>query len=591
MSKSPNHQANTPADNASLKYNASAHPKSIGRYQIHNEVGQGATALVYKAYDPQLDRFIAIKVLRKSLARNDTYRKSFIHEARLAAQLTHPGIVTIFDVGIADSMPYIAMELLEGATLEQILKAQGQLNLRTMLGMALQLSQALAYAHKQGVVHRDIKPGNIIVLKDKKTVKLTDFGIAIVDDKVNREVADQQKVLGTPEYMAPEQVLGKEVDNRSDLYSVGVLIYRALMGLPPFISEDLGQLFKQIIKAKPPLVHVKEEQVADDVQDLLRRLLQKKPHKRFQSAHQLSKEIRLIQAKLGEKPKQETKQYTSLRLRWTVTMAGVVFAAMCISLAIVYFVQNHALSGITFDYGRSIARMIAFESSAPILLDDNVGLNALVTESSKNEQLKSVFVMDNQGIILASTDSSKVGLAFAPPQERSLEDELEQTLIYKRHIEDKKVLFDIAMPIKYADKTIGELYISFSADSMYVASKTTLITMLIVMMLTLFVVFILTLILARRTSKDFQRITQALLKMSHGRIDARLISQRNDEAGQMFDAFNQLAAKLEGLFDAKSKKVAIKLESNNFSELAKAQNIKIDETVELDIKNLSNQKK
>lgn len=526
-----------------------APPKTLGRYRILNEVGRGATAYVYKAYDPQLDRFLAIKVLRQELALDADYREAFLKEARLAAQLTHPGIVTIFDVGVAENKPYIGMELLEGATLEQVLETQGQINLRTVLAMSLQLARALSYAHKQGVVHRDIKPGNIVVLKDKKTVKLTDFGIAQIDENLSKAGRRSDKVLGTPEYMAPEQVLGHAVESRSDLYSMGVLIYRMLVGLPPFVSDDLGQLFKQIVKNKPPPVYVDEEKVKDDVQDLIRKLLKKQPQKRYKNAAQLSHDIVAIQNKLGGNKATGKKGFISLRLRWTATMAGVVFISMCIGLAIVYFMQYRALSGITFDYGRTIARMIAFESSEALLLEDSVGLNALVRESTNNEQLKLVNVINNEGVILASSQSDLVGQQFVPPPQRDLKDTLEGVKIYQREVAEEQVLFDVEMPVVFADKPLGNLYVSFSADSMYAASKTTLVTMLMVMMITLAVVFIITLLLARRTSQDYKRVTQALNKLSLGRVDARLLSGRNDEAGDLFSAFNRLANFLENRFE------------------------------------------
>ncbi|WP_168204167.1 serine/threonine protein kinase [Aliikangiella coralliicola] len=583
----PNSHSQAPADvseKASDNFEYRAHPpKTLGRYRILHEVGRGATAFVYKAYDPQLDRFLAIKVLREELAQDNDYRSAFVKEARLAAQLTHPGIVTIFDVGIADDKPYIGMELLEGVTLEQVLKAQGKLNLRTVLAMTIQLSSALNYAHKQGVVHRDIKPGNIVVLKDKKTVKLTDFGIAQLDETLGNVGKKTDKVLGTPEYMAPEQVLGQSVDNRSDLYSFGVLIFRMLMGLPPFVSDDLGQLFKQIVKDKPPPLVVEEEKVKDDIRDLSRKLLRKKPEKRFQNASQVIAELKNIHAKLGDSSKREKREFVSLRLRWTGIMAGVVFVAMCISLAVVYFVQYRSLSGITFDYGRSIARMIAFESSEPILLGDDVGLNALVLESSKNEQLKSVFVMDVNNKVLASTISEEVGKQFSPPQSRELKQSLDQSQIYQRELAENKVLFDIEMPINFGEKAIGNLYVSFSADSMYSASKTTLVAMLVVMMITLFVVFIITLVLARQTSKDYQRITLALDKLSLGRVEARLVSERNDEVGQLFTAFNRLANFIEKRFETHVDKKMVTIKKASVVKNKRQAASPADETVELDI--------
>lgn len=524
----------------------------LGRYRILNEVGRGATALVYRAYDPELDRFIAIKVLRKQLAKDKNYRDGFIREARLAAQLTHSNIVTIFDVGISDQKPYIAMELMEGATLESVLKNNNKLSVNTMLSIVGQLAAALVYAHSHGVVHRDIKPGNILILKDRKTAKLTDFGIAQIDESISQNVKASDKVSGTPEYMSPEQILGQPLDRRSDLYSTGVLIYKMLSGVPPFIADDLGSLFNQIIKNKQPELAIENREVKDDVNDLLRKLLQKKPEKRFQNAEQLLLEIRHISRKLS-KPKTSNKFFSSLTTRWTIAMASSVFVSMCIGLVVVYMMQYRALSAIAYDYGHTVGKMIAYQSSEAIVLDDSVGLAALVKESVKNEQLESIFILNLDEQIMATNVASLSGKAFQAPEAGEPIKVIDATEIYKRELGDQGVLFDVFMPIYVGDQQVGRLFVSYSSEAIYRASNTTLVTMLLVMLVTLIVVSIATLILAKQTSQDYKRVTLGLKKMAVGRVDARILSERSDEASYLFSAFNQLAAYLERLSDSKSK--------------------------------------
>lgn len=527
-------------------------PSKLGRYRILEEVGRGATAHVYRAYDPQLDRFIAIKVLREQLANDENYRDGFIREARLAAQLTHPNIVTIFDVGISDKKPYIAMELMEGATLESILKKSNKLSLSTVLSIVRQLAGALAYAHSHGVVHRDIKPGNILILKNRKTAKLTDFGIAQIDESLAKSHSVSDKVLGTPEYMSPEQILGKPLDRRSDLYSTGVLIYKMLSGLPPFMADDLGELFKQIIKSKQPILLIENIEVKDDVNDLLRKLLQKKPEKRFQNAEELLQEIRYISRKLS-KPKPNNTFFSSLTTRWTITMASSVFVSMCIGLVVVYMMQYRALSAIAYDYGHTVGKMIAYQSSEAIVLEDSVGLSALVKESVKNEQLESIFILDLNDQIMATNTPGLTGQAFNSPSDSEPVKEIASTKIYKRELENEQVLFDVSMPIYVGERMVGHLFVSYSSDAIYRASNSTLVSMLLVMLVTLVVVSIATLILAKQTSQDYKRVTLGLKKMAVGRVDARILSERSDEASALFSAFNQLAAYLERLSDSKSK--------------------------------------
>ncbi|MGF1461675.1 MAG: serine/threonine-protein kinase [Maricaulaceae bacterium] len=197
----------------------------IGRYEIRETLGSGAMADVLAAFDPDIHRTLAIKLLKPVHAEDKQYVSRFLREAKAAGALNHRNIVTIFDVGEVDDRPFILMELVDGEPLDEIIAEQGKLSVPKVVKIGIQLADALHYAHERGVVHRDIKPSNIMVLKDQETVKIADFGIARFDDPASSEKTIAGSILGTPQYMSPEQVLGHPVDGRSDLFSVGVILY------------------------------------------------------------------------------------------------------------------------------------------------------------------------------------------------------------------------------------------------------------------------------------------------------------------------------------------------------------------------------
>ncbi|HEY1391840.1 MAG TPA: serine/threonine-protein kinase, partial [Methylibium sp.] len=225
--------------------------RQVGRYQIQDRLGRGGMATVFRAHDPGIGRDVAIKFLHATLCEDEEYRARFLREARAAGGLSHPNIVTVYDVGEIEGRPYMAMELLEGEPLSEALEKGQSLPVRDVVVMGIQLARALDYAHARGIVHRDIKPGNITRVKGTQTIKVLDFGIAHMDSAAGEQRTRVGDVLGTPQYMSPEQTQGEKLDGRSDLFSAGIVLYQLLTGQRPFQADSLVALALKIAKEEP----------------------------------------------------------------------------------------------------------------------------------------------------------------------------------------------------------------------------------------------------------------------------------------------------------------------------------------------------
>ncbi|MDX8404709.1 MAG: serine/threonine-protein kinase [Mariprofundus sp.] len=264
---------------------------TLGRYQILSELGKGAMGTVFLGLDPKINRQVAIKAMALSAEFAETelaeVKASFFHEAQIAGMLNHPNIVTIFDAGDERDLAYIAMEFLDGITLERHTKPGNLLPLPSTLRIIAKIAEALHYAHNQGVIHRDIKPANIMILTNK-TVKVTDFGIArITEASKSRD----GMVLGTPSYMSPEQLSGKLLDGRSDLFSLGVMLYELLCGIRPFQAGSMSKLMLSISREPHADVRDHNPDVPACVATLIDQMLIKKAADRIKSAEEVHKQI------------------------------------------------------------------------------------------------------------------------------------------------------------------------------------------------------------------------------------------------------------------------------------------------------------
>ncbi len=261
--------------------------RNLGRYQVLGSLGHGAMGTVLKGVDPAINRHVALKTIRLDFVSDEKemseLRDRLFREAQAAGKLSHPNIVTIYDVGSEGSLQYIAMEYIEGQTLEVLIKKQMQFSYKIIARIISQISQALDYAHDQGIVHRDIKPANVMVMRDY-TVKVMDFGIARVDTS---SMTKTGIAMGTPNYIAPELLQGKPVDRRADIYSLGVVVYELLTGRRPFKGENLTGLIYSIVNDEPPPPSTINDNIPLIFDHICAKALAKDPLQRYQRARDL----------------------------------------------------------------------------------------------------------------------------------------------------------------------------------------------------------------------------------------------------------------------------------------------------------------
>ncbi|HTK95488.1 MAG TPA: serine/threonine protein kinase, partial [Terriglobales bacterium] len=263
-------------------------PQKVGRYEIVGELGKGAMGLVYKALDPMIGRTVAMKTMRMDVhgMEADEMLKRFQNEARAAGVLNHRNIVTIYDAGEQDGMFYIAMEFIEGVTLHSLITQNRVLPVEQIIDVSGQVLAGLDYAHSHGVIHRDVKPANIMIMPDK-SVKIMDFGIA----KAGGGLTSAGQVLGTPNYMSPEQVKGRTLDGRSDLFSFGVILYEMVTGEKPFTGQNVTTIIYKIVNENPIAPRELDVTIHPGLSAVISRALAKSPDERYQTGADLTKDL------------------------------------------------------------------------------------------------------------------------------------------------------------------------------------------------------------------------------------------------------------------------------------------------------------
>lgn len=303
----------------------------FGPYEVIAHIASGGMGIVLKARDPALDRIVALKILSPTLAANALARARFVREARAAAAVVHDNVVPIYAVDESGGLPYLVMQFVKGRTLAERIRATGPLRLEEILRIGAQTAAGLAAAHAQGLIHRDVKPGNILLENSVERVKLTDFGLARAADDIG--LTRTGELAGTPEYMAPEQAGNGVVDHRADLFSFGSVLYAMCTGASPFKADSVLAIIRKVCDDQPPPVHEINPAMPRWLSDIVARLMAKAPAQRFQSAHEVRDQLerylaRVQYGELGEFNKASQSRPATARARPRIAISAAAAVAM-----------------------------------------------------------------------------------------------------------------------------------------------------------------------------------------------------------------------------------------------------------------------
>ena len=527
--------------------------RQIGRYMIEGPLGRGGMASVFKAHDPGIGRDVAIKFLHASYCADEEYRARFLQEARAAGGLSHPNIVVVHDVGEIEGRPYMAMELLDGEPLSDSMAKGKILSVRETVLIGIQLAKALGYAHERGIVHRDIKPGNIMRQQGNQAIKVTDFGIAHVDRPDTEQRTRVGDVLGTPQYMSPEQTQGQKIDGRSDLFSAGILMYQMLTGKRPFQGDTLVVVAMKIAKEAPEPIEKLRPEVPASLRRIVDRCLAKAPEKRFQSGGELAGALIKVLAEIDEAAQAKNKpKIVPLRVKWAGMMALIVALVMAVAGTVITQRQYAAMLSQVTDNGAALARFFAVQNAA-LALEDNWGAVEVAVDSMmKTGDFANITIADRNGVVRAASDINLVNKPYKAPAGESAGKTSSGVPVTRYEVAGDSVL-GLETPITFAQATVGTLQLSLPEKPIKKVAQISISLMVALAVITVLAVAVAMYFVANWFAQPIKLVQESMAEIAKGRFDHRIGEKRKDEFGRLYEAFDEMA---QALNDAQAEGIA-----------------------------------
>jgi serine/threonine-protein kinase len=538
------HQGHAPAHADSSEPGADY--REVGRYLIKGRLGRGGMATVFRAHDPSIGRDVAIKFLHASLCEDEDSRLRFLREARAAGGLSHPNIVIVHDVGEIERRPYMAMELIDGAPLSEVLGKDKTLPVRDVVVLGLQLARALEYAHARGVVHRDIKPGNIMLLADRQTIKVADFGIAHLEDGTGEQRTVVGTVMGTPQYMSPEQTRGEKVDGRSDLFSAGIVLYQMLAGERPFRGDSVVAIATRIANEEPPPLSQKRTEVPASLRRVVDRCLAKQPSQRYQTGKELAEALTKVLAEIDETARERDRpRIIPLRVKWAATMALIVALVMGLTAAVITQRQYAAMMGQVSEYGESLARFISAQNAAAVLGEEWDAVDVSVQAMMRARNFERLSVVDRAGVVRVSSLPALIGQPYRAASQDRVETDAPANGVAVRYRAGDESVLGFEAPVMFQGKQVGLIALGIPEQPITRVARLSISLMLVLAVVTVLAVAIAMYLLANWFAKPIRLVEESMAEIGKGRFTHRINEHRNDEFGQLFRAFDDMAQALE----------------------------------------------
>jgi eukaryotic-like serine/threonine-protein kinase len=354
-------------------------------------------------------------------------------------------------------------------------------------------------------------------------------------------------VLGTPQYMSPEQTKGSKVDGRSDLFSVGIILYQLLSGQAPFNADSIVALAMKIANEQPTPIEQLRPDVPQSVRRIVERCLAKQPERRFQSGEELADAISVALREIEDEAREAGPRIMPLRVKWALMMATVVFVVMAITGAVINHQQNKALTSQVMEYGASLSRFIAAQNAMSALADEWVAVEVAVGEIMKTGDFDSVTVIDHQGVVRAASDAELVGKPYAPPAGENLGTR-DGSIGLSRYVHNGDEVLGFEAPMTFQGKAVGRVALGIDEKPLVEVARLSLMLMAVLVIVTVIAVGVAMYFVANWFARPLKLMDQSLLEVAQGRLEHRIREKREDEFGLMFKAFNDMASALQDRF-------------------------------------------